>query len=161
MGKLFGIVSQKIITNNKIDRVKNNVIQNNLRENSIFISSNRKVFFYNKNLLLINPTKLTKDENFIIAMIDGEIYNSNEIAKDLINRGCKLKSYTENELITYGYLEYGDLIFDKLNGVFSIVIYNNKRKELILARGIQSCQFHITIYHYFNQLFKGYSWTPT
>ncbi|MBA7512840.1 hypothetical protein ES705_04849 [subsurface metagenome] len=134
MGKLFGIVSQKIITDDKIDRVKNNVIQNNLRENSIFISNDKKTFLHNENLCIINLSKLTQNNNLLIILINGEIYNSNEIAKDLINRGCKLKNYTENELITYGYLEYGDSIFDKLNGVFSIVIYNNKRKELILVR---------------------------
>lgn len=134
MGKLFGIVSQKIITNDKIDRVKNNVIQNNIRESSIFISNDKKIFLHNENLCVINLSKLTQDNNLLIILINGEIYNSNEIAKDLINRGCELKNYTENEVIAYGYLEYGDLILDKLNGVFSIVIYNNKRKELILAR---------------------------
>lgn len=134
MGKLFGIVSQKIITNDKIDRPKKKIIYNNLREDSIFISNNRKIFFYNKNLLLINPSKLPKDENFIIIMIDGEIYNCNEIAEDLINRGCELINFTESEVIAQGYVEYGDLIFNKLNGAFSIAIYNNKRNELILVR---------------------------
>lgn len=134
MEKLFGIVSQKIITNGKINRLKNNIIQNNLRENTIFIPNNRKAFFYNENLILINSAKSSEDNNFTIIMIDGEIYNCEEMIKDLTNKGYKFKNYTESEVIAYGYSEYDDLIFDKLNGAFSIAIYNNKRDELILAR---------------------------
>ena len=134
MGKLFGIVSQKIISNDKIDKLKNNIFQNNLRENSIFISNGKKIFLHNDNLCVVNSSKLTQDDNLLIILIDGEIYNCNKIAEDLINRGCELINYTENELIAYGYLEYGDLIFNKLNGAFSIAIYNNRRNELILAR---------------------------
>ena len=134
MGKLFGIISQKIITNDKIDRLKKKIIYNNLREDSIFISNNKEIFLHNENLCVINLSKLTQDNNLLIILIDGEIYNCNGIAEDLINRGCELINYTEGEIIACGYAEYGDLIFDKLNGAFSIAIYNNKRNELILVR---------------------------
>lgn len=134
MGKLFGIVSQKIITNDKIDKLKNTIFQNNLRENSIFISNGKKIFLHNDNLCVVNSSKLTHDNSSLIILIDGEMYNCNEIAKDLINRGCELENYTESEVIAQGYVEYGDLIFNKLNGAFSIAIYNNRRNELILAR---------------------------
>jgi len=134
LGKLFGIVSQKIITNDKIDKLKNTIFQNNLRENSIFISNGKKIFLHNDNLCVVNSSKLTHDNSSLIILIDGEMYNCNEIAKDLINRGCELENYTESEVIAQGYVEYGDLIFNKLNGAFSIAIYNNRRNELILAR---------------------------
>ena len=134
MGKLFGIVSQKIISNDKIDKLKNNIFQNNLRENSIFISNDKKIFLHNENLCVINLSKLTQDNNLLIILIDGEIYNSNEIIEDLTNKGYKFKKYTESEVIAQGYVEYGDLIFNKLNGAFSIAIYNKKKNELILAR---------------------------
>ncbi len=134
MGKLFGIVSQKIITNDKIDKLKNNIFQNNLREDSIFISNGKKIFLHNDNLCVVNSSKLTQDDNLMVILIDGEIYNCNEIAKDLINSGCELINYTESEVIAQGYVEYGDLIFNKLNGAFSIAIYIKKRDELILVR---------------------------
>lgn len=134
MGKLFGIVSQKIITNDKIDGPKKKIIYNNLRENYVFKSNDKKIFLYNEKLCVVNSSKLNQDNNLIVVLIDGEIYNCNEIAEDLINRGCELENYTENKLIAYGYLEYGDSIFNKLNGTFSIAIYNNKKNELILAR---------------------------
>lgn len=134
MGKLFGIVSQKIISNDKIDKLKNNIFQNNLRENSIFISNDKKIFLHNENLRVINLSKLTQDNNLLITLIDGEIFNCNEIIEDLTNKGYKFKKYIESEVIAQGYVEYGDLIFNKLNGAFSIAIYNKKKNELILAR---------------------------
>ena len=99
MGKLFGIVSQKIITNDKIDKLKNNIFQNNLREDSIFKSNDKKIFLYNENLCVINLSKLTHDNNSLIILIDGETYNCDEIAKDLINRGCELIKNGEDGIL--------------------------------------------------------------
>ena len=128
MGKLFGIVSQKIITNDKIDRLKKKIIYNNLRENSIFKSNDKKIFLYNKDLCVVNSSKLNQDNNLIVIVIDGEIYNCNEMIKDLTNEGHKFKNYTESEVIACGYEEYGDLIFSKLNGAFSIISFNSDEK---------------------------------
>ncbi len=137
MNKIFGIFSGKIIEKGNIYKIKEKIIQNGLEKDNIYLSKNMKRLLFNKKLSIENIVKnnnqiFTDDE--IIIMIDGEMYNSNEIIKDLTNKGYKLKNYTESEIIAYGYAEYGDLIFDKLNGALSIAIYNNKRDELILAR---------------------------
>lgn len=137
MNKIFGIFSDKIIRKENIHKIKEKIIQNGLEKDNIYLSKDMKKILFNKKLLIANIMKntsqiLTDDE--IIVMVDGEIYNCNEIIKDLSNKGYKFKNYTESEVIAYGYAEYDNLIFNKLNGAFSIAIYNRKRNELILAR---------------------------
>ena len=42
--------------------------------------------------------------------------------------------HTDEEVILKGYIHFGEGILEKLNGVFGFVIWNNKSKELFLAR---------------------------
>lgn len=137
MNKIFGIFSGKIIEKENIYQIKEKIIQNGLEKDNIYLSKNMKRLLFSKKLLIVNIIKnnsqvFTDDE--IIVTIDGEIYNCDEMIKDLTNEGYKFKNYTESEVIAYGYAEYGDLIFNKLNGVFSIVIYIKRGDKLILVR---------------------------
>ena len=137
MNKFFGIFSKKVIKKEKIIKIREKIIQNGLEKDNLYLSKNMKRLLFNKKLLIVNIIDNNKQvftDEEIIVMIDGEIYNCNEIIKDLINKGYRFENYTESEVIAYGYAEYGDSIFNKLNGAFSIAIYNKKRDELILVR---------------------------
>lgn len=119
MNKIFGIFSGKIIKNENIYKIKEKIIQNGLEKDNIYLSKNMKRLLLNKKLLIANIIKnniqtFTDDE--IIVTIDGKIYNCDEMIKDLTNKGYKFKNYTESEVIAYGYAEYDNLIFNKLNG---------------------------------------------
>ena len=137
MNKIFGMFSDKIIEKENIYKIKEKIIQNGLEKDNIYLSKNMKRLLFNKKLVIVNIIKnnsqvFTNDE--IIVTIDGEIYNCDEMINDLTSKGYKFKNYTESEVIAYGYVEYGDLMFNKLNGAFSIAIYIKKRDKLILVR---------------------------
>jgi len=119
MNKFFGIFSKKVIKKEKIIKIRDKIIQNG-----------KKLLIVN----IIDSTNHVFTDEEIIVMIDGEIYNCNEMIEDLTNKGYKFKKYIESEVIAYGYAEYGDSIFNKLNGAFSIAIYIKKRDKLILVR---------------------------
>ena len=55
----------------------------------------------------------------------GELYNKNELGKD---------DATDAEIVLEAYLLWGDSCFDKLNGAYSFVIYNESKEELLLVR---------------------------
>jgi len=71
--------------------------------------------------------------NFIIVF-NGEIYNFEEIKRDLIQKKYKFHSNTDTEVILNGYIEYKEKIADKLSGMFAFSIYNKREKELFFAR---------------------------
>lgn len=104
MSIIFGIFSGKIIKNENIYKIKEKIIQNGLEKDNIYLSKNMKRLLLNKKLLIANIIKnniqtFTDDE--IIVTIDGEIYNCDEMIKDLTNKGYKFKNYTESEVIAY------------------------------------------------------------
>ena len=77
---------------------------------------------------------MSNEDKTIQIVFNGEIYNFNELRKDLINRGHKFKSQTDSEVIIHQYEENGVDCFKKFNGMFALAIWDNQRKKLILAR---------------------------
>ena len=73
-------------------------------------------------------------EKDLVIMFNGEIYNFQELRKDLKKRGYKFSTNTDTEVILLGYQEYKEKILGKLRGMFAFVIWNIKTKELFAAR---------------------------
>ena len=74
-----------------------------------------------------------KDKTKAIVF-NGEIYNFQELKKELIEKGYEFKTKTDTEVILHGYEEYKEKVLDKLRGMFSFVIYDIKTNELFAAR---------------------------
>jgi asparagine synthase (glutamine-hydrolysing) len=80
-----------------------------------------------------------------IIVFNGEIYNFRELKKELIT--YKFKTSGDTEVILAAYIEYGLDCFEKLNGIFSLAIYDKEKKELIVARdplGVKPFFYHFS-----------------
>ena len=69
-----------------------------------------------------------------VIVFNGEIYNYQELRKQLTKKGYKFQTKTDTEVILHGYEEYNEKILDKLRGMFAFAIYDIKKKELFAAR---------------------------
>ncbi|MDQ5970933.1 MAG: hypothetical protein QG603_710 [Patescibacteria group bacterium] len=76
---------------------------------------------------------ISVDNNFVI-IFNGEIYNFVEIKKELEAKGCVFTSKTDTEVILLGFQEWGVKVFEKLNGIFAVAIWDRKNETLYLAR---------------------------
>ncbi|MBR3208982.1 MAG: asparagine synthase (glutamine-hydrolyzing) [Bacilli bacterium] len=74
-----------------------------------------------------------KDKTKVIVF-NGEIYNYQELRKQLEKKGYKFTTKTDTEVILHGYEEYKEKVLDKLRGMFAFAIYDTKKKELFAAR---------------------------
>ncbi len=77
---------------------------------------------------------MTTSDGRLWITFNGEIYNFAEIKSDLLNRGYVFDSMTDTEVILYGYREYGDEIFSRMNGMFALAIWDTVNSELTIAR---------------------------
>ncbi len=73
------------------------------------------------------------DITYVIVM-DGEIYNNKEILEKLKENGFVFKTDSDSELFLKAYVYYGKDVCKYINGVYSAIIWNDKKKELFLAR---------------------------
>lgn len=74
------------------------------------------------------------EDKTICVFLNGEIYNYQELKEELLDLGHKFKTNSDTEVIVHGYEEYKTDIFNKLRGMFAIIIYDIKNDKLIGAR---------------------------
>ena len=74
------------------------------------------------------------EDHSIVIVFNGEIYNHQEIRKELQAKGHVFRSKSDTEAIIHAYEEYGEDCPQKLNGMFAFAIWDNNRQKLFLAR---------------------------
>lgn len=70
----------------------------------------------------------------IIAGANGEIYNTQELRKTLENLGAIFQSESDCEVIAHGYALWKEGLFERLDGMFAIAIFDRRTRVLTLAR---------------------------
>ena len=71
----------------------------------------------------------------MIVSYNGEIYNDQEIRAELMRDfGFKFRTSCDTEVIPLGYLAWGDRIFDRLEGMFAVALWDRDERRLVLAR---------------------------
>ncbi len=97
---------------------------------------------------------LYNEDKSMVIVFNGEIYNYESLKEELVKKGHKFKTKTDTEVLLHGYEEYREKLFIRLRGMFSFVIYDKNKNELIGARD----HFGIKPFYYYknkNSFFFG------
>jgi asparagine synthase (glutamine-hydrolysing) len=73
-------------------------------------------------------------EQSVWVVFNGEIYNYKELRAELEGRGHKFRTSSDTEVIIHGYKQWGNEVFNHLNGMFGVAIWDVKKKKLVVAR---------------------------
>ena len=68
------------------------------------------------------------------VIFNGEIYNFPELKRELDEFGHVFRTNSDTEVIVHGYRQWGDDVFNHLNGMFGLAIWDVRKERLILAR---------------------------
>ena len=74
------------------------------------------------------------EDGTICLIFNGEIYNYQELRPILEKKGHRFISNTDSEVIIHAFEEFGPDCLSLFNGMFTIAIYDMKKKKLFLAR---------------------------
>ncbi len=93
-------------------------------------------YFSHKNIELggWNTPISTNEAKDVKGMLDGEIYNRDELRKELKKLGFKFQTDNDSELIVYAYDAWKEDFIKHLNGPFALAIFDEKREILLIAR---------------------------
>ncbi len=69
-----------------------------------------------------------------VILLNGEIYNFIEIREDLRKCGHKFISTSDTEVVIHAYQEWGKKCVEKFIGMFSFIIYDQKKKQILACR---------------------------
>ena len=77
-----------------------------------------------------------EDERATIASLtySGEVYNFVELRDELSRLGHRFQTRSDTEVVLRGYLQWGDEVVERLNGMFAFAIWDVRSEELLLVR---------------------------
>ena len=85
-------------------------------------------------------------EESVWVVFNGEIYNFQEVRSELERYGHVFRTNSDTEVIVHGYKQWGDEVLNRLNGMFGLAIWDERRRRLVLARdpfGIKPLYYRI------------------
>lgn len=135
-------------------------------EQSVY--SDGDVTFGFARLSIIDPLSghqpIYNEDQSIVVICNGEIYNHELKRSELAKRGHRLNSDSDAEVIPHLYEEYGERFVEHLHGMFAVALFDKTQNKLILARdalGIKPVYFFQTDHGiYFASEFKCFLLVP-
>ena len=100
----------------------------------------KHVVFGHKRLSIIDieggnqPMTVKYNENTYTIVYNGQIYNTDELQKELKEMGYSFDGRSDTEVLLKSYICWGYNVVNKLNGIFAFAIWNSKKEELFFAR---------------------------
>jgi len=74
------------------------------------------------------------EDNQLTLVFNGEIYNYRELRDLLKAKGHKFRTESDTEVVLAAYSEWGVECLSHLNGMFAIALYDERNRQLFLAR---------------------------
>src|SRR5262245_28176161 len=87
-----------------------------------------------------------------VMIFNGEIYNFDEIRRELEQSGITFRSRSDSEVLLEALNFWGPKALSKLNGMFALAFYNTAERTLLLARDHAGIK---PLYYYVNPNGKG------
>lgn len=66
-------------------------------------------------------------------IFNGEIFNYQEIKKELEQKGVQFKTQSDTEVLLYAYIQFGETFLHKLNGFFAFAIFDKLEDSMFIA----------------------------
>lgn len=136
-----GIINPQDQTKTLVNRVQNmmkTIIHRGPDGQGIWSDTDVGLCLGHTRLAIIDPKHgkqplMTQDEDLVIVF-NGEIYNYLELRRELIQKGHPICSYSDTEVLLYAYREWGESCVERLLGMFAFVIWDKQKKHLFCSR---------------------------
>ena len=80
------------------------------------------------------PMRLMWRGEHYTLIYNGELYNTEEVRKQLQKLGHEFTGYSDTEVILHAFAQWGEGCLEKFNGIFSFAVWERDHRRLFLAR---------------------------
>ncbi|MEV5738275.1 asparagine synthase (glutamine-hydrolyzing) [Streptomyces sp. NPDC052292] len=80
------------------------------------------------------PMSVPTSEGTVALVYSGEAYNFTELRRDLKDRGHTFTTDSDTEVVLHGYLEWGDAVAERLNGMYAFAVWDGRHDKLVMIR---------------------------
>ncbi|MBY8845775.1 asparagine synthase (glutamine-hydrolyzing) [Streptomyces sp. SP2-10] len=93
------------------------------------------------------PMSVPTPDGPVALVYSGETYNFTELRRELTDRGHRFSTDSDTEVVLHGYLEWGDAVAERLNGMYAFAVWDARHDKLVMIRdrmGIKPFYYHPT-----------------
>jgi len=80
------------------------------------------------------PMRLDTPGGPLVIVYSGETYNFTELRAELAGRGHRFRTDSDTEVVLHAYLEWGDALAERLNGMYAFAIWDSREDKLVMVR---------------------------
>ncbi|MGH3439877.1 MAG: asparagine synthase (glutamine-hydrolyzing) [Sciscionella sp.] len=80
------------------------------------------------------PMTLDTPEGTLALTYSGEVYNYTELRAELRRNGHVFRTDSDTEVVLHGYLQWGEALAEKLNGMYAFAIWDSRTERLVMVR---------------------------
>nr|MBI4539294.1 asparagine synthase (glutamine-hydrolyzing) [Gemmatimonadota bacterium] len=74
------------------------------------------------------------EDGTVQVIFNGEIYNFQELRRELEGLGHRFRTRSDTEAIVHGYEAWGEGLAERLDGMFAFAVWDERRRRLLVAR---------------------------
>lgn len=100
----------------------------------------QNVLLGHRRLIVVDPhggiqpmIKIAEGKKYTLVY-NGELYNTEDLRKELKGVGFEFDSYSDTEVLLTSYIYWGKECVNKLIGIFAFAVFDESKKEVFLAR---------------------------
>ncbi len=106
---------------------------------SLILQTSPAIFLGHCRLKIIDLSEaahqpLANEDKTVWVIFNGEIYNFQDLRRELLQRGHTFRSRSDTETIVHAYEAFADDFLRHLDGMFAFALWDGRRRRLILAR---------------------------
>ncbi|WP_026974394.1 asparagine synthase (glutamine-hydrolyzing) [Alicyclobacillus contaminans] len=96
--------------------------------------------FAHRRLIVVDPSGGTQPMSRTFGgktytlVYNGELYNTEEVRRELLAQGFTFQSYSDTEVVLVAYVCWGPECVKKFNGIFAFALWDEAKERLFMAR---------------------------
>src|SRR6266496_811732 len=132
----FNFIRNEPVEPDTIRRMTETIVHRGPDEEGYFISGPVGLGFRRLSIIDLagGHQPMSDAEETIWVIFNGEIYNYKELRAELQGKGHEFRTNSDTEAIIHGYKEWGTDVFNHLNGMFGLAIWDVHNDRLVVAR---------------------------
>ena len=80
------------------------------------------------------PMILDQGSERYVITYNGELYNTEELRKELLALGHHFYGHSDTEVLLHGYAQWKEAVLEKMNGIFAFAVLEEHKGRVFLAR---------------------------